>query len=221
MNTVIRVALINDHPLVVEGLRTLLQPFPQVDVVELDTFLDVSQPVDLALLDTHAQARPLPEAVADRLVEGTIPRLAVFTWTVTEEAIQDALGAGAHGVLSKQLAGDELARALVRIGQGEVVIARSSQEEQAEDDLSPTKGGRGRDWPGREQGLSMRESEMIALICQGLTNEQIASRLYLSPNSVKSYIRSAYHKAGVSSRSQAVLWGIDNGLRPVASRRTA
>ncbi|ROR54163.1 DNA-binding NarL/FixJ family response regulator [Luteococcus japonicus] len=217
----IRVALINDHPIVVEGLRTLLQPFPQVDIVELDTFLDVRQPVDLALLDTHAQAAPLHEAVAERLAEASISRLAVFTWTVTEQAVQDALGAGAHGVLSKQLAGDELARALVRIGQGEVVVARNPQEQQAAEDLAATQAGRGRDWPGRDQGLTMRESEMIALICQGLTNEQIAARLYLSPNSVKSYIRSAYHKAGVSSRSRAVLWGIDHGLRPVASRRTA
>lgn len=220
MNSPLRVALINDHPIVIDGLRTLLQPFPQVDVVELDTLVDVARPVDLALLDTHAQANPLSQTITERLDEGTVTRLAVFTWSVTDETVDSALTAGAHGVLSKQLSGEELVQALVRIGQGEVVVARPEPGVTA-DDLPPARAGRVRDWPGREQGLSMRESEMISLICQGLTNEEIASRLFLSPNSVKSYIRTAYHKAGVTSRSQAVLWGIDHGLRPVPSRRPA
>ena len=55
---------------------------------------------------------------------------------------------------------------------------------------------------------------MVALITQGLSNDEIARTSHLSINSVKSYIRSAYRKMGVSRRSQAVLWGIRNGFQP-------
>ena len=75
------------------------------------------------------------------------------------------------------------------------------------------------EWPGQEAGLSARESEIIALITKGLTNQEIAERAYLSINSVKSYIRSAYRKIGVTRRSQAVAWGMQNGFEPDRVRR--
>ncbi|MBA2955519.1 helix-turn-helix transcriptional regulator [Nocardioides sp. MAH-18] len=61
-------------------------------------------------------------------------------------------------------------------------------------------------------GLSDREEEVLALIVAGLSNREIAERAFISINSVKTYIRSAYRKIGVSSRSQAVAWGLRNGL---------
>jgi NarL family two-component system response regulator LiaR len=64
--------------------------------------------------------------------------------------------------------------------------------------------------------LSEREEQVLALIAQGLTNQEIADRLFISINSVKTYIRSAYRKVGVGSRSQAVAWGLRNGVVPPA-----
>src|SRR4029079_2093260 len=74
-------------------------------------------------------------------------------------------------------------------------------------------------WPGKEHGLTVREAEIIALITQGLSNQEIADRSYLSINSVKTYIRTAYRKIGVERRAQAVLWGIKNGFEPDIMRR--
>ena len=68
------------------------------------------------------------------------------------------------------------------------------------------------DWPGRGHGLSPREGEILALIGQGLTNDDIARQLFLSINSVKTYIRSAYRKIGVTRRTEAVLWFVDHGF---------
>ena len=68
-------------------------------------------------------------------------------------------------------------------------------------------------------GLSQRESEIVALIAQGLSNAEVASRAYLSINSVKTHIRSAYRKMGVASRTQAVLWATEHGFRQDVSRR--
>jgi len=76
----------------------------------------------------------------------------------------------------------------------------------------------GGDWPARTRGLSEREAEIVSLITHGLGNDDIADRLFLSINTVKSYIRSAYRKMGVKTRSQAVLWGVDHGFKKPDSR---
>ncbi len=70
------------------------------------------------------------------------------------------------------------------------------------------------DWPGREAGLSPREAEILALITQGLSNQEIADRAYLSINSVKTYIRSAYRKIGVTRRTQAAVWASTTASSP-------
>jgi DNA-binding CsgD family transcriptional regulator len=72
----------------------------------------------------------------------------------------------------------------------------------------------GLDWPGRTEGLSDRESEVLALITQGKSNADVARLTYLSPNTVKSYIRSIYRKINAGSRTQAVLWGVQHGFTP-------
>ena len=69
-------------------------------------------------------------------------------------------------------------------------------------------------WPGRSEGLTDRESEILALITQGKSNAEVAKLTYLSPNTVKSYIRTIYRKINVTSRTQAVLWGVRHGFTP-------
>ena len=125
--------------------------------------------------------------------------------SVKPELIEDALAGGASGYLSKVLTGPAIVDALERINAGEIVVLAGHFESSAD--------GAG-DWPGREAGLSPREAEVLALITQGLSNQEIANRSYLSINSVKTYIRSAYRKLGVTKRTQAVIWCIDNGFRP-------
>lgn len=93
--------------------------------------------------------------------------------------------------------------ALERITTGSTVILTGDNE--------TSVGGVG-DWPGRMAGLSSREAEVIALIASGLTNHEIADRAYVSLNTVKTYIRSAYRKIGVERRPQAILWAMENGF---------
>ena len=69
-------------------------------------------------------------------------------------------------------------------------------------------------WPAKDAGLSHGEAEVVSLIVQGLSNDQIAEQCYLSLNTVKTYVRSAYRKMDVTTRAQAVAWGIENGLKP-------
>ncbi len=71
--------------------------------------------------------------------------------------------------------------------------------------------------PDPHRVLTKRESEIVELIARGLSNTEIASELFLSVNSVKTYIRTAYRKMGVTTRSQAVLWAVRSGLGSNAS----
>jgi DNA-binding NarL/FixJ family response regulator len=80
------------------------------------------------------------------------------------------------------------------------------------DDSSIAQEWEAHDYLGRSAGLSRRESEILGLIVQGRSNQETADDLFLSINSVKTYIRSTYRKIGVSARSQAVAWGIQHGF---------
>lgn len=200
----ITVALVNDYEVVVRGLAEMLREYDEeVTVVELDVNTDVSTHVDVALFDNFAADRADSHGVADLLGNPRVRRVVVYSWDADEPQDRAWLSAGAHGYLSKRLPAQQLVDGLREVSNGKIVVnARGAVR-------SPVG-----DWPGREEGLTPREAEVIALITQGLSNKDIAARTYLSPNSVKSYIRSAYRKMEVVSRSQAVLWGIEHGFRP-------
>ncbi len=210
----ISVALANDYELVVLGLAHLLAPYPErVRMVEMVAGVQVTSDVDLTLYDTFAQPQVDTEDI-ERVIAGDgAGRVVVFTWNLQAELIEIALKKGASGYLSKALSGEELIETLERIHAGEVIV--SPAVEAAETASEEWDGGL---WPGQTDGLTVRESEVIALITLGLSNQEIAKRAYLSINSVKSYIRSAYRKMGVTTRSQAVLWAVHHGFLPDSVR---
>lgn len=202
----IRVAIVNDYEIVVAGVAAMLAPHhDRVNVVELDSGLPVLSDVDVILYDTFSQIQGDGVDLED-LVRDSDARVVIFSWTLQESVVRRAIDRGASGYLSKGLSADEIVAAIEAVHNGETVAPRESVDAVDE----PAVG----DWPGREQGLSARESEVLALITQGLSNQEIAERTYLSINSVKTYIRTGYRKIGVSRRSQAVGWGMRHGFEP-------
>jgi len=199
----LRLAIVDDYAVVVAGVASFLAA-ERIDVVETGACVPVLTDVDIVLFDTFAQVQGTGIDLED-FVRDSGAKVVVYSWNLRPEMIQQALAGGARGYLSKVLTGPEVVAALERVMAGEVVVLTGDHE--------TSVGGAG-DWPGRAAGLSSREAEILALITQGLSNEQIARRIFLSINSVKTYIRSAYRKIGVTGRSQAVLWGVDNGFRP-------
>ena len=201
----LRIAILNDYEIVVKGLARMFEPFSdRVTVVEITANKPALEPSDIALYDTFSQTQEIPSEADEVLQETNAHRLVIYSWNVHPELIKSSLRKGASGYLAKRLPAGDLVEALERVHAGEQVVTDDVV------DPAPENG----DWPGRTQGLTTRESEIIALITQGLSNQQIAERAFLSINSVKSYIRSSYRKMTVTSRSQAVLWGIENGFRP-------
>jgi two-component system, NarL family, response regulator LiaR len=206
----VRVAIVNDYEIVVAGVAGLLTPFrDRIEVVEMSASTGVITDVDVVLYDTFGGVQG-DGIDLDSLVDDAGARVAVFSWNVEQELVTQALERGAWGYLSKGLTGEEIAKAIEAIHAGEVVTAPVPVDEAAE----ALAGG----WPGRQYGLTHRESEVLALITQGLTNQEIADRAYISINSVKTYVRTAYRKIGAARRSQAVRWGMEHGFEPDRGR---
>jgi DNA-binding NarL/FixJ family response regulator len=207
----VTLALINDYEVVVRGLASMLSPYEtRVQVVELDLRNQVDTPVDIALYDTFAAPQGdrgrLRALAANRMVG----RAVVYSWNMGPALVHAALANGAHGYISKGLSGGQLVAALEEIHRGSGVVYGTA--------------GRGTnsagDWPGREEGLTQREAEVLSLITQGLSNTEIADRSHVSINSIKTYIRSCYRRIDADSRTQAVIWSIAHGFQPDHARIT-
>ncbi|WP_344300795.1 response regulator transcription factor [Sinomonas flava] len=206
----IRVALVNDYEVVAQGLIGMLRSYRDViQIVEVDFRKNVAQPVDVTLYDTFAAAQGDGEDVRRLASNPMAGKVVVYSWNVDPGLVDAALANGATAYLPKSLPAGHLVTALQAVHRGE---ARAPSPR---DGSSKAVGG---DWPGREEGMTPREAEVLALITQGLTNAEIASRTHLSINSVKTFIRSCYRRIGVTNRSQAILWGIEHGFRPDRGR---
>jgi DNA-binding NarL/FixJ family response regulator len=202
----IKIALVDDYDVVVKGVANMLEPYSdRIVIAELDSTMPVKDAVDIVLYDSFAQPESDHEEIGVLVANPRARRVVVYTWNFHPDLVESARQHGAHGYLSKTLPARDLVAALEAVHAGEVVISEVEGRARSVPGL---------DWPGRGEGLSDRESEILALITQGMSNADVARLTYLSPNTVKSYIRTIYRKLGVGSRTQAVLWGVDHGFKP-------
>ena len=103
--------------------------------------------------------------------------------------------AGARGFISKAAPRQQIIDGIKAAARGErVVLTQRTQYSQIDQALR---------WPGREIGLTERESELLSLLSTGMTNRELGSHLYVSENTVKTHLRSLYAKLGVRNRAQA------------------
>lgn len=211
MTEPVRLAVIDDFDVIVHGTASILRPFDErVTVVELDTDGHLEAQIDVALIDMFGQSEAQDGIVEEVVGHDNVARVAVFTWNFAAELIEAALAAGATSYLSKGLDGEALASAVEATHRGEQVVA---------DGGSVGRPEVGRVWPGRDFGLTEREAEVLVYLCQGRKTREIADALYLSVNSIKTHTQHLYKKIGVSSRTEAALWGIDHGFRPDRNSR--
>ncbi|GAA5230051.1 response regulator transcription factor [Arthrobacter cryoconiti] len=202
----LRIALVDDYEIVLRGLETMLQSYGDtLEVVELDLNSTVARRVDLTLYDTFAATPGDREDVHDLAANPLSGKVVVYSWDLDETRVRAALANGASGYLSKGLPAAQLVSALHDIHHGVAQVFYGP-------------GGNAKtsigDWPGREEGLTQREAEVLALITQGLSNTEIAERVRLSVNTVKTLIRSCYRRINVANRANAIIWGVDHGFFP-------
>ena len=207
----IRVALADDHPVVLAGIRALLQVAPEVDLVgeagdgEAALRLMLAERPDVAVLDV-SMPRLNGLDLAHRLA-AEAPGVRVIALTVHEDRayVQQLLDAGARGYLLKRSAADDLLRAVRAVAEGGVyldpaVAGLALAEAAAADQAS-----------ANEDALSPREADVLRLTAQGFSNKEIAGRLAVSVKTVETYKARASDKLGLRSRAEIVRYGAAKG----------
>ena len=206
MPQALTVALVDDYDVVLAGLAHMFDHYRhRVVVAEIDANFDLKDSVDIVLYDSFAQPESDHDEIGSLVRSPRATHVVVYTWNFHPTLVAQALEQGVRGYLSKSLTARELVAALELVREGEVVVSDP-----------PRRAGNapGIEWPGRHEGITDREAEVLALITQGKSNAEVAALTYLSPNTVKLYIRNVYAKIGATSRTQAVLWGVDHGFTP-------
>ena len=200
------IALVDDYDVVLMGLANMFDQYrDRVVVAEIDANAALADSIDIVMYDSFAQPESDHEEIAALVRNPRAAKVVVYTWNFQPHLIADALAQGVSGYLSKTLPARDLVTALEAVHAGERVVSEAPRR---------ASSASGLDWPGRLEGITDRESEILALITQGKSNAEVASLTYLSPNTVKTYIRNIYRKIGATSRTQAVLWGIGHGFAP-------
>jgi len=204
----VRVFVVDDHPVVVQGVSMLVRGDTRVCVVgdarsagDALRVLPEVQP-EVILLDLR-----LPDMLASestRRIRAAVPgaRILVFTAHSEHPALQLALDAGAHGALLKDVADADLVDAIVRTARGENV-------------LDPRLARGPSTWKTTVKNpvdLTRREYEILRRVAMGETNPEIAQALRLSRNTVKTYLQSALHKLGARNRIDAIVKAGQAGL---------
>jgi DNA-binding NarL/FixJ family response regulator len=192
----IQVALVNDYEIVLEGLRALLKRGePEIRVVELDVRRRPRRRVDITLLDTYGEVQSLGRRVSALAADPSNGAIVVFSFFDQPGAVRRAIGAGAGGFISKAAPAHQIIDRIKQAARGErIESTQRSRRALIDESLR---------WPGREIGLTERESELLALLSTGMSNRELGSHLYVSENTVKTHLRHLYAKLHIHSRTQA------------------
>ena len=220
----VRVLAVDDQRVVREGLAMLLGLLPDVEVV--GTASDGAEALDLAeqlrpdviLMDLRM---PRVDGVeATRRLRASHPevKVVVLTTYADDRSVLDALRAGALGYLTKDAGADEIRQALLRVTSGQASVDPAVQmhlvEAIATTTNGPTPEPSTRSATELPDGLTPREAEVLKLIAAGLSNAEIAERLFVSEATVKSHVNHLFPKIGARDRAQAVGYAYRHGLTP-------
>lgn len=214
----IRVFIVDDHGVVRRGVRSYLSIFEDIEVVgeaangrealdRLHAMAAAGDAPDVVLMDLAME--PIDGVAATRELRATMPEVEVVAVTslIDESRVQAALEAGASGYLVKDAAPEELAVAIRAAQRGEIHIDGALARRLMDSFRSPRD-----DTPDPFGELSERELEILRLIAEGHANKEIAGRLVISERTARTHVSNILRKLGLSSRTQAALLAVREGL---------
>jgi DNA-binding NarL/FixJ family response regulator len=208
----IRITLSDDHPLVLAGMKALLQDVADIAIVGEATDGNAALEVirrtvpDIAILDISLPGISGIEVA--RAISSELPQVKLLALTVHEDRayVQPMMQAGARGYLLKRSAADELERAIRAIAGGGIYLDPAI----AEKVLPPSNGHAPPSAQPRSE-LTARECEVLRFIAQGFSNKEIARELNISVKTVETHKARAVDKAGLATRADIVRYGVAQG----------
>lgn len=209
----IRVLVADDHAIVREGTRRVIESESDIDVVgeASDGEEAVSQATrlqpDVAIIDI---AMPKLNGIeATRQIKALLPATAVLILTAydNDQYIFSLLEAGAAGYLLKNVRGSELVEAIRSVHSGESVLHPAIARKVLQRFVPSIQEAKG----GTPDRLSQRELEVLKLAAKGMSNKDIADKLYLSVRTVQAHLANIFGKLQVGSRTEAILHGLKEG----------
>ncbi|MGW0533858.1 response regulator [Streptomyces sp. NPDC003032] len=219
----LRIVIADDHELVRVGYAGLLAT--QADFTVVGTASDGAAAVrlcqevrpDLVLMDVRMPVMDGIEATGRLAEAGPGPRVLILTTFDLDEHVYDALGAGAAGFLLKDVTAEHLFDAVRVVAAGESLLAPTVTRRLIAEfaRIRPARSARSarsaRPTPGLD-ALTPRETEVLLLIAEGLSNPEIAARLHVSEETVKTHVSRVLGKLGLRDRTQAVVAAYESGL---------
>lgn len=207
----IDVLIVDDHPIVRHGIRTILLTFDDINVIgeagngqEALAFCQETLP-DVILMDIVMPGMNGVEATQALLERYPQLKIIMLTSFPDQDAVQQTLEAGAAGYLLKDTPKEVVGEAIRSAHDGRTVLAPEATEALIKARTSPPK-------PGYD--LSDREREVLALIVEGLRNDEIAERLMISPNTVRKHVSACMSKLEATNRAQAAAEAVRHNLVP-------
>jgi DNA-binding NarL/FixJ family response regulator len=216
---VIRVMIVDDQAIVRTGLRTLLGAEPDFAVVgeAADgqgalTCVDQNAP-DVVLMDIRMPDMDGIAATAEIVRRGSSARICILTTYGVDEYVYDSLAAGASGFLLKTDSPERIVATIRAIAAGEFALGKETTQRFVERYLQGTRPLSDGDVL---EALTSREREVFALLTQGLTNAEIADRLFVGEGTVKTHVARILMKLGLRDRVQVVVFAHRNGVAGTA-----
>jgi two-component system, NarL family, response regulator DevR len=201
----IRVYLLDDHEVVRHGLRDLLEREGDIEIVgESGSAIDAEHRIpalrpDVAVLDARLpDGSGIDVCRAVRSVDPTVKAL-ILTSFEDDEALFAAIMAGAAGYVLKQIRGTDLVDAVRRVAAGQSLLDPAVTQRVLE------RIRRGPEQPDELRALTEQERRILTLVAEGLTNREIAERMFLSEKTIKNYVSSLLAKLGLERRTQAAV----------------
>ena len=212
----VRLVLVDDHEMVIEGLKAMLAAFDdRVQVVgqavgaeRALSVIDELDP-DIVLCDVRMQGASGLDLCLQLRESDPKRKVVMLSVYDDEQYLFQALRVGASGYLLKSISSDELVRQLEFVHGGETAIDPGMAARAVD---TAARLSRDEFWPGARQGLTQRESEILSFVVNGLSNRAIATKLVIGDETVKSHLSSIYRKLGVSDRTGAVATALREGI---------
>ena len=212
----VRIVLVDDHEMVIEGLKAMLAAFDSRVIVVgqavgPDHVLSVVGDLDpdIVLCDVRMQGSSGLDVCRQLRARDPDRKVVMLSVYDDEQYLFQAFRVGAAGYLLKSISSEELVRQLEFVHSGETAID-PRMAARAVDTAARLQ--RDEFWPGARQGLTQRESEILSFVVNGLSNRAIATKLVIGDETVKSHLRSIYRKLGVSDRTGAVATALREGI---------